>query len=369
MRWIKSLFKRKKSEFTHDASSNQEINIYEIDKSLQSRIQELEEEKNLLHRKSNVIKDLRSMSKMSEDENNQLARALNSVGQAKVQKDYIKEELHKINIEQVPEAFYGDFDKVLHDLQRTEEKQSLSKSDMHHLEGEKGYLDYEKEKYDKLLKAVRYIGFGMCLLIGVAIFAFTLLYTYISKNLMIPIIILFSLTLFSVIWVYLWKRHINYTLSMNSKKQEKAIQLLNKAKLRYARHTNYLEFAYKKYGVNNISELTNLWQRYQVFKDTNSQYREVRHYESGVMATMENIFTTYNVVEEDYVFDHPEHMLTQKTRKAFGKELAEDVKKHEKRIKELEKEVHNYWQVIYGLREREPSLKKEIDALIEGHIN
>lgn len=364
------LFKQFLRKFSpkNEEKINEEVDIELIAQRLNQLTAKEERLREGLKRKQNAVKDLESLKDMDEDDSGQFSRAIHSMGNAKVEKEMVKSELNAIHLERVPESFYGDFQSELKDLKKADDKQRLCKSDMHHLEGEKGYLEYQKEKYEKLLKIVRYIGVTMSLIIGIAILGLAVLYTTKGGEMIIPVVVLFAITLFTLVWVYIWKRHINHTLQMNAKKQERATELLNKVKLRYARHTNLLSFAYKKYNVHSVKELSNLWEDFNQFKHTNAQYQELRSYETSVMNTLDHVFEKYNIMEDDFLLENGHQIMDKQGRKAFMNDLAKEIKEDKQLLKNSKKELDNYWKVIYELKSKDQDLAVKIHNLIESHI-
>ncbi|WP_105619412.1 DUF3784 domain-containing protein [Vallitalea okinawensis] len=366
MGWINKI----KNLFSKNRGFSVDINNEEIDLDLiTNHLVELMEEDQRLNKKvqqrSNAITDLKGLEKLSDEEEEQFSRAINSVRNAKVEKELVKKELNKIQLEKVPDEFYHNFEDTLNELKKADEKQRLAKSDMNYLEGEKGYLDYQKEKYEKLLRVMRYMGVTISILIGVAILVLAVLYTTFSESLIIPVVVLFAITLFSIVWIYIWKRNITYELKMNVKKQEKAMELLNKAKIKYARHTNYLNYAYNKYHVDNLNKLIRLWEDFKLFKSTNVQYLELRKYETSVLTNIETIFLKYNIIEDEYLLNECDKIINKQERIVFIKSLEDSVKESNKRLKQNKNEQSKYWQIIYRLKNRDLAMADKIDKIIE----
>lgn len=369
MKWLRKWKFKKKFDKTPTDSMYKDISPEGMITKLKELIAEERELENRVHTYKNSIDDLTTISNLPEEDYHQLKSAMRSIGNAQDEKKALQHKIKSLQVQHIPEDFYSpDFYKKLEDIRKSDERQRLAKSDMNYLEGEKGFLDYEKEKNEKILKILRSMGLGIAVFVGATSLVFSVLYTLYEINLAVPVVVLFVLALFSICWVHMWKRHLYYQLRMNVKKQERATLLLNKAKLKYVRHTKFLNYTYKKYGVESMQKLVKKWEDYSQFKKTNAQYMEMSKYEGETLTVLDKIISRYNILEDAYLLEQSGRLVTREDCLEAIKDLKQDTKKTEKALADIQRQLRNTWQVVNHLKTTDEKLSEQISQMISDEV-
>lgn len=173
---------------------------------------------------------------------------------------------YKRNEEEMP--------KILKKMQADEEYQRMIKSDMQHLEGEKGSLHYRR--IDLLEEKNRIKNLSIVVLVSFVLLSGILFFAKEEFGLDIQtgfLVIMFA-AVFSTAGLFLKQRDDARELSYVERSMKKAVSLLNKSKIRYVVTTNALEYSYDKYNVNSYYELQHLWEIYQEEKEERARMRE-----------------------------------------------------------------------------------------------
>ncbi|MDO5155286.1 MAG: hypothetical protein Q4D51_04915 [Eubacteriales bacterium] len=161
-------------------------------------------------------------------------------------------------------------------IKNLEEMDMKIKRDLKHLEAEKNSLEYLQDSIDdRQMKLRTFItGFGIISVLSVLTLAIV---GVLTDNILILPILLILLVVASVaamsIVVY---RRLSYEFKLSEIKENRAINLMNKVKIKYINNTSTLEYIYGKYKIKSLRELEYLYDQYMIMVD------EVRKYQQSV---------------------------------------------------------------------------------------
>lgn len=161
----------------------------------------------------------------------------------------------------------NEFPKAIDRLKANESYQSTIKRDIHHLEGEKGMLNYQstslEDEQEKLKKGAVTVPVILVILSMVIYF----IQPYIIINLQIVYFVLIFLAALAGVYIFLKMQDNTNEIKRINNNLNYAIVLLNRTKIKYVNETNAVEYAYEKYGVNSAYELNYLWTEYVKAKE------------------------------------------------------------------------------------------------------
>jgi len=168
-------------------------------------------------------------------------------------------------------------DTILEEIHKMEEQENylqVINSDIRHLESEKASLDFELQEVmerdelgKKMLKAA-----GIFIVVFLA-FLFVLQETA-KKNVQLPFVFTIAFGIIVIAYFYFSNRKNQYDLKMAELKMNRAIQLLNKVKIKYVNCTNLLDYLYEKFHVNNAQELHYHWQEYMRIVEEERRFKK-----------------------------------------------------------------------------------------------
>lgn len=166
-----------------------------------------------------------------------------------------------------------DLRNVFGRLKELEDMDLKIKRDLKHLEAERKSLEYTQSSIEERQRKLRTFisGFGALSILSVLILALIGIFT--STSLILPImLILLVVAGLAAMTVVVYKR-LSYEFKLCELKENRAINLENKVKIKYVNNTSTLEYLYGKYNIKNLRELEYLYDQYLIMVD------EVRKYQ------------------------------------------------------------------------------------------
>ena len=274
-----------------------------------------------------------------------------------------------------------DFDASLVDMEPLKEdaKQvipSIKEAEKHQraLRMDIGYLSLEKDdlvnEYEVMQKSVRFmhrvtilcIGGFFCIGLGLIF-----LQQFTGVNIFVPTLVFVFFVAAFVILVNLFRYKSQTELTLNQKKQQRAVELLNKKSVVFAYYTNFLRFCYRKYKARNSRTLENNLKDLESYKQVANRIdivrslmyetetgieRFVREKKLGMMkATVEGFAKTINIDDKHRHF----------------KEYTAEKEVAEKTLAELDKRHEEVWNILMELNMSDggKTVGKVIDTYID----
>lgn len=161
--------------------------------------------------------------------------------------------------------------KQLNDLEDMDMK---IKRDMKHLEAEKNSQEYIQESVEDRQAKLRMflIGFGTISTLVVVTLAIVGMLT--DTNLIIPILLILLLVAGMAALSVVTYRNLSYEFKMAEIRENRAINLMNKVKIKYVNNTSTLEYLYNKYNIKSLRELEYLYGQYLIMLDEVRKYQK-----------------------------------------------------------------------------------------------
>ena len=167
-----------------------------------------------------------------------------------------------------------DLTTIFGQLKELEDMDMVIRRDMTNLEGEKNAQEYIQESIEQRQHSLKnfIIIFGTISVLVVLTLVVIGIMT--KNNLVIPVLlillIIVGMAAFSVV-IY---RRLSYEFKMAEKRENRAISLMNKVKIKYVNNTSTLEYLYAKYHVNSLRELEYLHDQYLIMVDEVRKYQQ-----------------------------------------------------------------------------------------------
>jgi hypothetical protein len=168
--------------------------------------------------------------------------------------------------------FEEDLPGEMRRLKDNEAYANSIKNDMQYLEGEKGALFFKQEETEKKQAYLKGIGTTTSALVIILFVIFAVVGSNFSANLELPFILTIIMALVSATYIFIKARENQKDKKLTDLKLNRAIQLLNKVKIKYINNTNALDYAYQKYMVNSYAELAYLWEQYEKVKEEERKF-------------------------------------------------------------------------------------------------
>lgn len=156
--------------------------------------------------------------------------------------------------------------EIVKDMYEDEQYLQSLKTDMHHIEGEKAALKYEKKKATEALYKIRSSIKLLAFLLIATVMMFFVLQLAFSLDMLIPSLLIMTVGAVLAAFIVVYNQKQERDKKMAELKLNKAIGLINKYKLKYVNVKARLDYEYENIGVKSSYELSELWRQYLVIK-------------------------------------------------------------------------------------------------------
>lgn len=193
----------------------------------------------------------------------------------------------------------NDLSEIFGQLKDLEDMDMKIKRDMKHLESEKNtqeYLQgYIESRQSKLRKFV--IGFGT--IAALSVLTMAVIGMLFGNNMILPILtILFVVAAVAAGVVVLFKR-LSYEFKLSEMKENRAINLMNKVKIKYINNTSTMEYLYNKYNIKSLRELEYLYDQYLIMVDEVRKYQKSAGELKEYCEALSKLLFSYGVKDPD----------------------------------------------------------------------
>ena len=168
-------------------------------------------------------------------------------------------------------------DELIDEIKKMYENEMYQKaidSDMKHLEAEKTYIKENQREIAGRQIFLKKLAKGISVLIGSLIVLFILLYFNLDSNMTYPYIGTLVLAAVSVAVIFTESNKNRYEIALSEKKYNKAVELLNRTKIKYVNNISVLDYNREKFGVKNAADFEELWGEYCKAKEYERRFRE-----------------------------------------------------------------------------------------------
>lgn len=163
-------------------------------------------------------------------------------------------------------AHENEMSSILKDMYDDEQYMQSLKTDIHHIQGEKAALKYEKKSAMSRLHSLRRTVKLLAVLLIATIVMFFIVQQLFLVDMLIPSLALVALGSIVAAFVVVYNQNQEKELKIAEIKLNKAIGLINKHKLKYVNVRSRLDYLYETHGVASSYELNELWRQYLVAK-------------------------------------------------------------------------------------------------------
>lgn len=163
---------------------------------------------------------------------------------------------------------------VFKQLKDLEDMDLKIKRDLKHLEAEKNTQEYLQESIEERQAKLRMflLGFGSASTILALILAAVAILT--DTNLMVLILFILLVTAGMAALTVITYRKLSFEFKMSEAKENRAINLMNKVKIKCVNNTSTLDYLYSKYNIKSLRELEYLHDQYLIMVDEVRKYQK-----------------------------------------------------------------------------------------------
>lgn len=152
----------------------------------------------------------------------------------------------------------------LKDLEDMDEK---IKRDMKHLEAEKNSQEYLQDSIEEQQSRLRVFLMALGCASVLLVLTLAIISVVLDVNMLIPVLLIILVVVSMAAFSVVTYKKLTYEYKMSEKRQNKAISLMNKVKIKYINNTSTLEYLYGKYNIKSLRELEYLYDQYTIMVD------------------------------------------------------------------------------------------------------
>ena len=160
-----------------------------------------------------------------------------------------------------------NLNEVFGQLKDLEDMDVKIKLDMKHLEAEKNTQEYLQDSIEEQQARLRMFLMALGGASALLVVALAVIGVVMQVNLMIPVLLIILVVMVMSALSVVTYRKLSYEYKMAEKRENRAISLMNKVKIKFVNNTSTLEYLYGKYNIKSLRELEYLYDQYTIMVD------------------------------------------------------------------------------------------------------
>lgn len=260
-----------------------------------------------------------------------------------------------------------DIPDVIERLKEMEDMRGKIKRDLEYLEGEKNALKYEEEDLRQKQAFIRRIALTLGFIAALSLITFLMINMQFGIDLtaigaIVAIVVI-------VIEFFLILAHFRAEEERNlaHRKQNRAIVLQNKVKIKWLNNTNTLDYLYAKYETNSRKELEYNWEQYKLMQEEERKYRQnsgdLKIYQDELIANLKRAGVKDSAVwlRQVSAFVDKREMVEVKHSLNVRRQRLRD------QMKENEETRQNSFVCVKGILTEHPELKEQAREVLTAY--
>lgn len=248
---------------------------------------------------TNSLKDIQLITDIPPEAKEELAVAAEKINELSAEREAYQKSPNKIPEEQYRrmESYGESIREIMKRLDDDEKYAVVIKNDMQAIDGEKTEIRYEIEEcQDKLDLYKRLMGWVLGILGAVVVFTVVNMVMLESAY---DVWIYGGLMGIGILLVMIFakQQEERRELKFQERKMNRAISLLNRAKVRYVNIQNSIDYQHMKYGVESAYELNHIWGIYLEMKRERELFRHSSRELHDAETELISILSDYKLVD------------------------------------------------------------------------
>lgn len=248
---------------------------------------------------TNSLKDIQIITDIPAEAKEELAVTAEKIKELSAEREQYQKSPNKIPEEQYHrmESYGENIREIMKRMDDDEKYAVVIKNDMQAIDGEKTEIRYELEEcQDKLELYKRFMGW----ITGVlgALVVFTVVDMIVLER-AYDMWIYGGLACIGVllVWIFAKQQEKRKEIKLWKRKLNRAISLLNRAKVRYVNIQNSIDYQHMKYGVESAYELNHIWSIYLEMKRERELYRHSSRELHDAETELISILSDYQLID------------------------------------------------------------------------
>lgn len=192
-----------------------------------------------------------------------------------------------------------ELSQVFGQLKDLEDMDMKIKRDMKHLESEKNTQEYLQASVEERQSKLRLFLIVFGTVSALLVLTLAVVGLLMETSLLIPILlILLVVAIMAALSVVVY-RNLSYEFKMSEMRENRAINLMNKVKIKYINNTSTLEYLYSKYRIKSLRELEYLYEQYLIMVDEVRKYQRTTGNLRELSEALTKLLFAYGIKDPD----------------------------------------------------------------------
>ena len=251
---------------------------------------------------------------------------------------------------------------LIKEMQIAEKRRRETESHILYLQEERINLEEERESLIGGYHFLKGLSLVLVVLMGVSLLISFVMLQVLREKIWFILSAVVVLMVAFVIAMVLIKEKLEKEIKNNGILQQKAVKYLNKSKIRFFNQTQYLEYQYRKLGIDSVAKLELYYNRYLKNKNNERIYLQMNDALTEIEEEILGILHSKDILLED-IGDLSDWILQPKRLNEM-KQMVEDKEKTEEQLQALRSYEEEMWRELSILATDE-TLKAQIDLCLE----
>ncbi|MCT4686500.1 hypothetical protein [Vallitalea sp.] len=257
-----------------------------------------------------------------------------------------------------------DINDVIKNLKSVEKRQRDVKNDITYIEGEKGDLLYGKERLIKAQKYVKVLMIALLTIFAFSALILSIMYTNNDIDIFIPSVIMIVVVGFFSMWIYIFRRYVIHEIKKNNILMQRAVELLNKVKLKYVNNEQFLAYEYNKYKVKSGDMLEDRWKQYEQNKKDKSNIHRISGNIVILEDDIERVLKKHGIQSINYILDNIDIYTNKENRYTGMEKIKQDKKTLKNTLEQYNNEIQLITKILIDVKNNDTTNEKVITKMI-----
>ena len=315
------------------------------------------------------LNEISYIPKMSEEEITHFKSLVESVSSLTEERSALMDRLAKFDRSLPVLGKVGDqAEKVVPEMQEAEEYHSALKHDISILEGEKEGLRFERDHLKIGFEFISKFSVGLAMMLTLTAVLLGFVSAAYERDVSIYSASLVFLAVITAVVMYIFRKRITQELTLNTKKQQKAIDILNQKNVVFAFYSNFLNHCYEKYHVRSVSMLQSNLQEYEEYTRVTTRIDNLRRIMYEVQREIEEFMRQKEIDPLQFPMESLAKNTSIDDQKRLYDEIVDAKEKAEEQMTELEERHEAIWDLLTRLKKDRPDMEEEVEGVIQTYL-
>ena len=298
-----------------------------------------------------AMRDIESFAKLQPEEANELKNLLETFLSVTKDRNALRHQL--VDFDKGVDAMAqleDDAVAAVPKIQDSEQMHRILKLDVGYIEGERVDLEYERETLISGMAFAKRLTIGSIIALTLAVLILGYM-AIVQRNMVFyqaAALTVAAILVTSVL--YMFRRRIIFELKLNAKKQARAVELMNTKIAVLAYHTNFLNFAYKKYKVRSSQALIKNLSEYDRYKHVTSRLDSIRGIMYETESRIEQFLRDKNIDSGKFSIEQFALNIDVEDKQKYYHVLEQDKLKQEDNLYKLDLRHNDIWEYLEELK-------------------